>query len=58
MSARLARALLVTAAVGAGAPAGAQTPGAQMTAVFIREGVLPIVLDGDLNDPAWSQATG
>ena len=27
-----------------------------MTAVSVREGVLPIVLDGDLNDPAWSQA--
>jgi hypothetical protein len=37
-------------------PAGAQAPVAQMTAVSIREGVLPIVLDGDLSDPAWSKA--
>ncbi len=28
-----------------------------MTAVSLREGVLPIVLDGDLSDPAWAQAT-
>jgi hypothetical protein len=42
---------------GVWAPADAQVPvAAQMTAVSIREGVLPIVLDGDLNDSAWSQA--
>ena len=28
-----------------------------MSAISIREGTLPIVLDGDLSDPAWAQAT-
>ena len=28
-----------------------------MSAVSLIEGVLPIVLDGDLSDPAWAQAT-
>jgi hypothetical protein len=35
----------------------AQLPVAQMSAVPVHEGTLPIVLDGDLSDPAWVQAT-
>src|SRR5688572_1636311 len=27
-----------------------------MTAILVREGILPIVVDGDLSDPAWAQA--
>src|SRR5262245_25883859 len=56
---RLVQALLVVIAAGLFTPAAAQGPGpaAEMTAVSIHEGTLPIVLDGDLSDPAWAQAT-
>ena len=57
VSARLVLPLLVAATTTAWTPARAQAPVAQMTAVSIREGRLSIVLDGELNDPAWSQAT-
>jgi hypothetical protein len=44
--------------MGAWTSALAQGPAAaQMSAVLLSEGTLPIVLDGDLSDPAWSQAT-
>src|SRR5262245_62778192 len=51
------RALVLLIAVGASSPAAAQGPVAEMSAVSIHEGTLPIVLDGDLSDPAWAQAT-
>jgi hypothetical protein len=54
---RLVRALIVVTAVGLSSPAAAQEPVAEMSAISIREGTLPIVLDGDLSDPAWEQAT-
>ena len=50
-------ALLVIACACLRTPAAAQVPVAEMTAVSLGEGVLPIVLDGDLNDPAWALAT-
>jgi len=54
---RLVQALLVVIAAGLFTPAAAQGPAAEMTAVSIHEGTLPIVLDGDLSDPAWAHAT-
>jgi hypothetical protein len=48
-------ALIVVA--GTGAPALAQGPVDTMTAVAIRENALPILLDGNLSDPAWAEAT-
>ena len=50
-------ALIVVAVTAVCVPAAAQVPVAEMSAIPIREGVLPIVLDGDLSDPAWAQAT-
>jgi hypothetical protein len=49
--------LLAIAVTGPGTPAGAQVLVAEMSAVSLSEGILPIVLDGDLSDPAWAQAT-
>ena len=57
VSVRFVRAVLVTAAAVAPLPADAQSPVPQMSAVSIHEGVLPIVLDGKLDDLAWLQAT-
>jgi hypothetical protein len=48
--------LIAVAATGLATPVLAQGV-SQMSAILIVEGSLPIVLDGDLNDPAWSQAT-
>jgi hypothetical protein len=45
------------AVLGVWTSALAQVPVARMSAVSIHEGTLPIVLDGDLSDPAWQQAT-
>jgi hypothetical protein len=57
VSTRLVLTLILGAMMGAWAPVLAQGPVAQMSAVSIIEGTLPIILDGDLSDPAWSQAT-
>jgi hypothetical protein len=62
VSTRLVLALIAMTVTGVWTPAAAQgpvaqIPVAQMSAISIREGTLPIVLDGDLNDPAWAQAT-
>jgi hypothetical protein len=57
VSTRLALAFIVVAVAGTWTPAVAQAPVAQMSAIPVREGVLPIVLDGDLSDPAWGEAT-
>jgi len=54
---RLVQAFALVIAEGLFAPALAQGPAAEMTAVSVHEGTLPIVLDGDLSDPAWAQAT-
>lgn len=48
---------IVFSAMAAATPAFAQAPVAAMSAVAIRENVLPIVVDGDLSDPAWAEAT-
>ena len=53
---RLVLALLVAAAIGVSAPRQRhRRRSPQMTAISIREGVLPIVLDGDLNEAAWAR---
>jgi hypothetical protein len=57
VSARFVLALAVLTVWVAWTAAVAQSPVAQMSAVSISEGGLPIVVDGDLNDPAWVQAT-
>jgi hypothetical protein len=57
VSTRLVLTLIVVAVMGVWTSALAQGPVAQMSAVSIHEGTLPIVLDGDLSDPAWQQAT-
>ena len=54
---RFVRALFVASALGLSTPAAAQGPVAEMSAISIREGTLPIVIDGDFSDPAWAQAT-
>ena len=54
---RLVQALTLVIVASLFAPASAQGPAAEMTAVSIHEGTLPIVIDGDLSDPAWTQAT-
>jgi Domain of unknown function (DUF5916)/Carbohydrate family 9 binding domain-like len=54
---RLALALLAIAGAGLPTPASAQVPVEEMSAVSLSEGILPIVLDGDLTDPAWAKAT-
>src|SRR5262245_33839470 len=55
VASRSVLALLVVSAVSE--PTLAQGPVASMTAIAIRENALPIVLDGDLSDPAWAEAT-
>ena len=57
VSTRLVLTLIVVAVMGVWTSALAQAPIAQMSAVSIHESTLPIVLDGDLSDPAWQQAT-
>src|SRR5262245_39219522 len=57
VSSRPLLAFLFLAAAAAPAPAVAQSLVPEMSAVSIREGVLPIVLDGKLDDIAWSEAT-
>jgi hypothetical protein len=57
VSTRLVLTVIVVTVMGVWTPALAQVPIAQMSAVSIHEGTLPIVLDGDLSDPAWQQAT-
>jgi len=57
VSTRLVLTVIAVAVMGLWTAALAQEPGAQMSAVPIHEGSLPIVLDGDLSDPAWAQAT-
>jgi Domain of unknown function (DUF5916)/Carbohydrate family 9 binding domain-like len=56
MTTRAVLVLLAIAVSGWWSPAGAQASVAEMSAVSISEGVPPIVLDGDLTDPAWAQA--
>jgi hypothetical protein len=46
----------MAAAIGAATPAFAQGTVPSMTAIAIRENVLPIVLDGELTDPAWADS--
>ena len=57
VSTRLVLTLVVVAVMGVWTAAFAQGPAAQMSAIPLLEGTVPIVLDGDLSDPAWSQAT-
>ncbi|HZL95128.1 MAG TPA: DUF5916 domain-containing protein, partial [Vicinamibacterales bacterium] len=57
MSTRLVLTVVVVAVMGVWTAAFAQGPVAQMSAIPLHEGTGPIVLDGDLSDPAWSQAT-
>ena len=58
VAARGLPALIVVAVTAAATPAQAQGPVvASMSAIALRENILPIVLDGDLSDPAWAQAT-
>ena len=54
VSTRLVLAVVVVAVMGVWTAAFAQGPVAQMSAIPIHEGTVPIVLDGDLDDPAWS----
>ena len=57
VSTRLVLTVVVVAVMGVWTAVFAQGPVAQMSAILIHEGTVPIVLDGDLSDPAWSQAT-
>ena len=57
VSTRLVLTVVVVAVMGVWTAAFAQGPVAQMSAIPIHEGTVAIVLDGDLSDPAWSQAT-
>src|SRR5688572_4087394 len=57
VSTRLVLTLVVVAVIGVWTAALAPGPGPQVSAGPLLEGTVPIVLDGDLSDPAWSQAT-
>lgn len=54
---RLVLALLAVAGAGLWTPSAAQVAVAETSAFSVGEGALPIVLDGELNDPAWQRAT-
>ena len=54
---RLVLPLLIVIGASFWTPAGAQVSVAETSAFSVGEGVLAIVLDGELNDPAWERAT-